>query len=183
MDDSIRPVCRSRNRGALSKARIQRPRLVQHSSTILRTCSRAWPVRFWIRPTSSSSFPSTNCRSSSVSCANFCFNLPLAMFQLPFISRVFINLFCCFYLFRAQFHAVKNCPARDVPREKYFSPAHKFEVSRLNDSGRQPSSPLEAKPFCKLHRRSFGGLQLALFSLVDFWRGPQVYPCFLLKRA
>ena len=35
------------------------------------------------RPSSSSSFPSANARSSSVNCAYFCFSLPLTSFQLP----------------------------------------------------------------------------------------------------
>jgi len=61
------------------------------------TASRVSPVRFWMRPSSSSCLPSTKRRSSSVKEAHFCFNLPLVMFQPPLISMVFI----CVVIFAA----------------------------------------------------------------------------------
>jgi len=54
------------------------------------TASRVSPVRFWIRPSNSSHLPSAYWRSSSVSLAHFCFNLPLVMFQSPLISSVVV---------------------------------------------------------------------------------------------
>jgi len=67
------------------------PQPVQASANAASTCSRVWPVRVWMRPTSSCSLPSTNRRSSSVSFAHFCLSFPLTIFQLPLISNVFIS--------------------------------------------------------------------------------------------
>jgi hypothetical protein len=58
------------------------------------TSSRVLPVRFWMRPSNSSSFPCTNLKSSSVNWAYFCFSLPLTMFQSPFSTSVFTGFEC-----------------------------------------------------------------------------------------
>src|SRR5450759_265742 len=57
-----------------------------------------------MRPNISSCLPSAYWRSSSVSLAHFCFNLPLVMFQSPLISRVVIMVFdlLLFVLIRRQ---------------------------------------------------------------------------------
>src|SRR5690242_19432769 len=58
------------------------------------TSSFVWPVFFWIRPYSSSSFPSSYLRSSSVRLAQRCLALPFSSFQLPFsFSLVLILAF------------------------------------------------------------------------------------------
>src|ERR1017187_10084844 len=66
------------------------PQVGEDSLITFSTASRVSPVRFWIRPTSSSCLPSTYWRSLSVSLAHFCFNLPLVMFQSPLTSSVVI---------------------------------------------------------------------------------------------
>lgn len=62
------------------------------SSMACSIASRDSPVRFWMRPRSSSCLPSISWRSSSVSLAHFCLRFPLMMFQSPFISSLFIDL-------------------------------------------------------------------------------------------
>ena len=77
------------------------PQPVQASANAASTCSRVWPVRVWMRPTSSCSLSSTNRRSSSVSFAHFCLSFPLTIFQLPLISNVFISSILLLGLARA----------------------------------------------------------------------------------
>src|ERR1017187_9261473 len=72
------------------------PQVGEDSLITFSTASRVSPVRFWIRPTSSSCLPSAYWRSLSVSLAHFCFSFPLVMFQSPLISSLFIIL--CFVL-------------------------------------------------------------------------------------
>jgi hypothetical protein len=55
----------------------------QMRSISARTSALDLPRRFCRRPRSSFSFPSASLRSSSVSCAYFCFSLPLISFQWP----------------------------------------------------------------------------------------------------
>ena len=58
------------------------------------TTSRSAPVRFWILPSNSSSFPNTYWRSSSVRIDHFCFSFAFVMAQLPLISWIFISNEC-----------------------------------------------------------------------------------------
>jgi hypothetical protein len=75
-------------------ARGQPQQVAQDSLIAFSTASRDWPVRFWMRPSSSSCFPATYCRSSSVRWAHFCLSLPFAMFQSPLISSVVMGFSC-----------------------------------------------------------------------------------------
>lgn len=60
------------------------------SAMILYNSSFVLPSLIWSRPNISSFLPSTNNRSLSVSTANFCFSLPLEVFQFPVTTVVFI---------------------------------------------------------------------------------------------
>ena len=64
------------------------------SSISARSSSFVLPSLFWRRPRSSSSLPSANVRSSSVSCPYFCLSLPFTSFQLPFNCRFITNKSC-----------------------------------------------------------------------------------------
>src|ERR1700679_2396829 len=56
------------------------------------TCSLVLPSFCCIRPSSSSSLPSSYCRSSSVRLALACLILPFHSFHLPFNSRLSIKI-------------------------------------------------------------------------------------------
>lgn len=62
---------------------------------ILCISSLVLPSFAWSLPSISSCFPSTKRRSSSVSVANFCFNLPFNSCQLPFNSVRFAIISIC----------------------------------------------------------------------------------------
>ena len=64
------------------------------SSISARSSSLVLPTLFSRRPRSSSSLPSANIRSSSVSWPYFCLSLPLTSFQLPFICSFITNDSC-----------------------------------------------------------------------------------------
>jgi hypothetical protein len=66
---------------------------VYNPSISRRISSLVLPSRCCRRPSNSSSFPSANVRSSSVSCAYFCFSFPLISFQLPLIWSLFMPSF------------------------------------------------------------------------------------------